>query len=168
MVFPATGQDVVRRKQHRCWRRSYQKECGGLRDKNPGQQSDVSQKKKKKKLDNEVEFIELTVPFSRHIGRTKAWKNIIKSVTGDGAEPDVEMGNHRIDWAAISLRRCLSAKRLLASQRGFQMASIHPGKLYLGSKSYSFLFPTCGPFHMGSSTCPKVTQSSQVWSLGET
>lgn len=166
MVFPATRQHMVRRKQHRWWRLYYQKECGCLRDKNPGQQRDVRQKKKI--LDNEVEFIELTVPFSRHIGRTKAWKNIIKSVTGDGAELDVEMGNHRIDWAAISMLRCLSAKRLLASQRGFQMASIHTGKLYLGSKLDGFLFATCGPFHMGSSTCPKVTQSSQVWSLGET
>lgn len=59
----------------------------------------------KKILDNEVEFIELTVPFSRHMGRTKAWKNIIKSVTGDGAEPDVEIGNHRIDWASTSVLR---------------------------------------------------------------
>lgn len=115
-----------------------------------------------------MEFIELTVPFSRHIGRTKAWKDIIKGVTGDGAEPDVEIRNHRIDWTVTSVLCCLSVKRPLTSQRGFRMASIYPGKLYLGGKSYGFLFPTCGPFHMGRSTCPKVTQSSQVWRLGET
>lgn len=27
-----------------------------------------------------MRIIELTVPFSRHISRTKAWKNVIKSV----------------------------------------------------------------------------------------
>jgi hypothetical protein len=70
-----------------------------------------------------VEFIELTVPFSRHIGRTKAWRNIIKSVTGDGAELDVGLGNHRIDWTAISVRGCFSAERTLTSHGRFSDVS---------------------------------------------
>lgn len=47
-----------------------------LRDKNPSQQDDL-----RKKNDNEMSFIELTIPFSRHISRTNARKNVIKSVT---------------------------------------------------------------------------------------
>lgn len=70
-----------------------------------------------------MEFIELTVPFSRHIGRTKAWKNIIKSVTGDGTELDVEIGNHRIDWTAISVWGCLLVERTLTSHRRFSDVS---------------------------------------------
>lgn len=47
-----------------------------LRDKNPSQQNDL-----RKKNDNEMSFIELTIPFSRHISRTYARKHVIKSVT---------------------------------------------------------------------------------------
>lgn len=112
-------------------------------------------------LDNEVEFIELTVPFSRHVGRTKAWKNIIKSVTGDRAELDVEIGDHRIDLAAIRALRCLSARRTLAPRRKFSdVFHIIPGNFLLAISQIASCLPPAGPSTWEGYPVQKLTQSS--------
>lgn len=117
-------------------------------------------KKKTTKLDNEVEFIELTVPFSRHIGRTKAWKSIIKSVTGDGAEQDVEIGNHGIDWTAVSVRGCFSAQRTLTPHGRFSDVCRITQAALFGEINMSYFCLPPRSFHMGKSSGTKKVTSS--------
>lgn len=53
-----------------------------IRSENSRKQNDL----REKNTDDEVGFIELTAPFSRHISRAKAWKNVIERVAlGDRA-----------------------------------------------------------------------------------
>lgn len=78
-----------------------------IRDKNPSQQNDL------RKKNNEVGFIELTVPFNRHISRTKAWKNVIKGLTLV-TELNLmwRLGNSQVKSVIILVSRLLHIKKV--------------------------------------------------------
>lgn len=90
-----------------------------IRDKNPSQQNDL------RKKNNEVGFIELTVPFNRHISRTKAWKNVIKGLTLV-TELNLmwRLGNSQVKSVIILVSRLLHIKKVVQFREDFWMPAM--------------------------------------------